>query len=249
MIKVRGMSRLLATSLLAMPFTAAAVGEQPSRPLGTRRVDPKEFGITDDTITVLSATRFNIQTSFGWSYTPTFGLSTALNTDVHYYTDLDLPAGAVIDMIGLNSTTDTDGILGVELWFRNDVANLTPLAGFSTTAHDWGMDYSGPLNIQITTHQSREYILDVENAPSPNAQYFGWVEVWWHRSVSPPPGTATFNDVPTTHPFFQYVEALAASGVTGGCQASPPLYCPDSPLTRGQMAVFLAKALGLHWPL
>jgi hypothetical protein len=25
-------------------------------------------------------------------------------------------------------------------------------------------------------------------------------------------------------------------------------FCPDQPLTRGQMAVFLSKALGLHWP-
>jgi hypothetical protein len=25
-------------------------------------------------------------------------------------------------------------------------------------------------------------------------------------------------------------------------------YCPDQPVTRGQMAVFLAKALGLHFP-
>ena len=64
-------------------------------------------------------------------------------------------------------------------------------------------------------------------------------------AVSPPPAQATFNDVPTTHPFFQFIEALYASGITAGCQASPPLYCPDATLTRGQMAVFLAKALGL----
>ncbi len=63
--------------------------------------------------------------------------------------------------------------------------------------------------------------------------------------VSPAPATATFNDVPTTHPFFQFIEALYASGITAGCQAAPPLYCPDNPVTRGQMAVFLAKALGL----
>jgi hypothetical protein len=63
--------------------------------------------------------------------------------------------------------------------------------------------------------------------------------------VSPAPPVATFNDVPTTHPFFQFIEALYNSGITGGCSASPPLYCPDDPLTRGQMAVFLAKALGL----
>ena len=43
-------------------------------------------------------------------------------------------------------------------------------------------------------------------------------------------------------------EALKASGITGGCSVSPPLFCPADPLTRGQMAVFLAKALGLHRP-
>jgi len=63
--------------------------------------------------------------------------------------------------------------------------------------------------------------------------------------VSPAPPTATFNDVPTTHPFFQFIEALHASGITAGCSAAPPLYCPDNPVTRAQMAVFLAKALGL----
>jgi hypothetical protein len=68
----------------------------------------------------------------------------------------------------------------------------------------------------------------------------------WKRQVSPAPGTATFNDVPTNHVFFQFVEALAASGITAGCGSGN--YCPDAPLTRGQMAVFLSKALGLHWP-
>jgi len=73
-------------------------------------------------------------------------------------------------------------------------------------------------------------------------------EITWTRQVSPAPATATFDDVPTNHPFFQFVEALAKSEITGGCQADPPLYCPNAPLTRGQMAVFLAKALGLQWP-
>ena len=47
----------------------------------------------------------------------------------------------------------------------------------------------------------------------------------------------------------QFVEALFRSGITAGCNAAPPLYCPDQPLTRGQMAAFLAKGLGLQWPL
>jgi hypothetical protein len=72
------------------------------------------------------------------------------------------------------------------------------------------------------------------------------VEVWWRRVVSPAPASATFNDVPNGHIFFPFIEALAASGITGGCGSGN--FCPDNPVTRGQMAVFLAKALGLHWP-
>jgi hypothetical protein len=64
--------------------------------------------------------------------------------------------------------------------------------------------------------------------------------------VSPAPATASFpNDVPTSHPYFRFVEALKASGITGGCGTGS--YCPDAAVTRGQMAVFLATALGLNW--
>lgn len=72
------------------------------------------------------------------------------------------------------------------------------------------------------------------------------VRIRYSLQVSPAPGTATFNDVPTGHPQFQFIEALAASGITAGCGAGN--YCPDANLTRGQMAVFLSKALGLHFP-
>ena len=41
------------------------------------------------------------------------------------------------------------------------------------------------------------------------------------------------------------IDALAAAGVTRGCSADPLKYCPDSPVTRGEMATFIARALGL----
>ena len=68
----------------------------------------------------------------------------------------------------------------------------------------------------------------------------------YQLQVSPAPATASFNDVPSSHPFFQFIEALAASGITSGCGNGS--FCPDAPLTRGQMAVFLAKGLGLSFP-
>jgi hypothetical protein len=69
---------------------------------------------------------------------------------------------------------------------------------------------------------------------------------FWNRQVAPGPPTATFLDVPPTSPQFPYVEALVETGVTVGC--APGLYCPGNPVTRGQMAVFLAKALGMGFP-
>jgi hypothetical protein len=68
----------------------------------------------------------------------------------------------------------------------------------------------------------------------------------WRRNVSPAPLIASFGDVPTDHPYFRHIEALFASGITAGCGGGN--YCPSRAITRGEMAVFLAKALGLHWP-
>jgi hypothetical protein len=72
------------------------------------------------------------------------------------------------------------------------------------------------------------------------------VRARWRRQVSPAPASATFDDVPSGHPYFAFVEALYRSGITAGCGSGN--YCPDNPITRGEMAVFLAAALGLHWP-
>jgi hypothetical protein len=78
-----------------------------------------------------------------------------------------------------------------------------------------------------------------------SGQSLAGARIAWHRSVSPAPGTATFADVPVSDGAFQYIEALVASGVTAGCGGGN--FCPDATLTRRQMAVFLSKALGLHW--
>ncbi len=60
---------------------------------------------------------------------------------------------------------------------------------------------------------------------------------------APPPCTGTvFNDVPCTGGTFDpWIEDLANRGITGGCQASPPLYCPANSVSRAQMSAFLLK--------
>ena len=62
----------------------------------------------------------------------------------------------------------------------------------------------------------------------------------------PPPATGVFNDVPLSDPYAPWIEDIAARGITVGCSANPPLFCPGSPVTRDQMAVFLVKTFGLQ---
>ncbi|HTR04101.1 MAG TPA: S-layer homology domain-containing protein [Thermoanaerobaculia bacterium] len=64
-------------------------------------------------------------------------------------------------------------------------------------------------------------------------------------SYAPPNCTGqVFTDVPCTGGSFDpWIEDLANRGITGGCGGGN--YCPASPVTRGQMAVFLTKAFSL----
>lgn len=61
----------------------------------------------------------------------------------------------------------------------------------------------------------------------------------------PPAPVGVFQDVPVDHPFAGWIEELSRRGITAGCSAQPPLYCPASSVSRGQMAAFLVRAFGL----
>jgi Peptidase family M23/S-layer homology domain len=55
----------------------------------------------------------------------------------------------------------------------------------------------------------------------------------------------SFADVPVGHPFDTSIRAVLASDITRGCNAAGTEFCPDQPVTRGQMAAFLTRALDL----
>lgn len=68
------------------------------------------------------------------------------------------------------------------------------------------------------------------------------VRVLGLSSVTPNP----FTDVSATNPHRRDIAALAEAGITRGC--NPPantLFCPDAPVTRAQMASFIARAFEL----
>jgi hypothetical protein len=64
-------------------------------------------------------------------------------------------------------------------------------------------------------------------------------------SYNPPAvgSTTGFSDVPVNHWAAAWIKQLVAEGITSGCGTGA--YCPESPVTRAQMAVFLVRTFDL----
>ncbi len=53
----------------------------------------------------------------------------------------------------------------------------------------------------------------------------------------------TFVDVPMANSAWSYIESIYYAGITGGCSTNPLAYCPNSSVTRAQMAIFLLRGM------
>jgi hypothetical protein len=213
----------------------------------------RTFGTSDTIILQIPSAAFQVRggqpiQELNYGYLHALGTAAA-----SFVAPLVLPNGALVNFLDLYYY-DTDA--GSEP-FANDVyATLFQTAGtspptdstvaqvFSSGSAGYGYSFkqiSPPLQIDNT----KRYLIYVYNCWSAD-KAFGGVNVWYRLQMSPAPGTATFGDVPTNHTYFRAIEALAASGITGGCGSGN--FCPSQFVTRGEMAAFLARALGLHWP-
>ena len=234
-------SRLLLSALLGLTASAAALAQTGSRPA---------WGTSSESSEVISG--WDMQTAdYGtpWQHDPGTQYRYMTSAGV-LYAGLHVPNGAVIDYIELDACDTSDTAEVVAGLLRASDAGITDILGIvftGTAAADncsrWRADLAAPETVDTQTYNYTAYAI---NGAYDGSTTVGAVRVYYHLQVSPAPGTATFADVPTNHPFFQFVEALAASGITAGCGNGN--FCPDAPLTRGQMAVFLSKALGLNWP-
>ena len=59
----------------------------------------------------------------------------------------------------------------------------------------------------------------------------------------PPPASGLFTDVPATYWAGAWIEQIARDFITAGCGGGR--FCPESLVSRAEMAVFLARAFGL----
>ena len=160
---------------------------------------------------------------------------------------VNLPSGAIIDSLEFdycdnNAASNRSTLQLVLTDYTGNVLVTTPQIQSVTGGCGYQtLEVSG-LGIVVDNNLHSCHLVAYHNIGDGSESIAGAI-VGYKLQVSPPPASATFGDVPTGHPFFQFIEALYASGITGGCGSGN--YCPNSPVTRGQMAVFLSKALGL----
>jgi len=221
-----------------------------ARPSDVSR-DPKgtDFGTTNLTHVRVSPFEFQPQSAAeggkapgpGWTFYGT-GIPGIWGAGVH------LPGGSLLKRIELDyCDTNTDDFhleLGLEEC-DNQWENCTGVAEtLISTSNGCAFVSSSAVSQRIDNYH-HTYALAITFGSNDGTNTLGGVILSYQLDVSPAPGSPTFNDVPPSDPAYQYIEALVASGITAGCSGGN--YCPDAPLTRRQMAVFLAKALGLQW--
>jgi len=65
------------------------------------------------------------------------------------------------------------------------------------------------------------------------------LKIYHGTGYAPAAASGVFSDVPVSMPLAPWIEEMARLSVTTGCGGNN--FCPGNPVTRGQMAVFLAK--------
>ena len=235
-------------------------------PRATHPARLETYGGTAESRLLVPATAFLLtDTSFNY-----FGLTQRIVTTCcdGLYAPLHLPSGAKVVSLELDYFDNTAA--GAEYGalvicdFEGNNCTVHPTAGdgpgdcvvpgeiCSGTMNAPGSSFLYDTliaNDNITIdNENNQYILFAANTTYDQSTAVSAMIVGYKLQVSPAPFVATFNDVPTSDPAFQFIEAFVAAGITVGCQTNPALYCPDDFVTRRQMAVFFAKALGLQFP-
>ncbi|HEY7564393.1 MAG TPA: S-layer homology domain-containing protein [Acidimicrobiia bacterium] len=155
------------------------------------------------------------------------------------------PQGTIEYRFGSTSAVIRYNLTDGPIWQR-DGANGTLASNLTTAAPTWFQaPAAGDLHLTAAAGGAIDQAAgsalgndyDLQPRPSGAAADLGADEF---GGSLPPSG---FWDVPAGHPFEADIVWLAENGITLGC--GNDRFCPDLAVTRGQMASFLVRALGL----
>lgn len=209
---------------------------------GERPPSPEEFGTQDFFFTWISPTEFfQHETHGALSYAGGYYSRTA-GGGSFFTATLDLPTGVDIWEIRvyLYDPSTTANISGWLFRWDTDTKATVQLKTFETTGNVGYTTISWDPILIFNNYHKYALRLRLDST----SHRFSGARIKYKRRISPPPSTATFTDVPTNHPFFREIEALAASGITTGFPDGT--FRPTANVSRQAMAAFLARALGLH---
>lgn len=237
-----------AVLLCAALFTTSyALADQP-----TAARSPSSFGTSFTTVLSISSTGFTpLDSSDGYTWNGT-GSRWATSGTGYFAAPVPLPSGVLITALEIQGCdTSATGGLTARL-FQSSVNGTSEdavdlLDAFSGNAPAPGCSLfvgDAPSPITINSNNGTYWVLVQQNDFGSSLRFQG-VRIRYKLQVSPAPAVATFGDVPTTYLYFRAIEALAASGIAAGCGNGN--FCPDQPVTRGELAKFLANAVGLFW--
>ena len=249
--RASGQTGAAAESSRAPSASAAGGGLRPLSP-----ESPDSFGTFCCDILMIPAAAFVPRASnIDWVYTGQGYVSASANPNADrdvFWAPVALPSGAKIRFMGFfyddaDPANDITATLRQYTGFSDANTTFTNIASVTSSGSGGRAESFDSLGLagHDVNNGSAQYAV-VINVPVISANLgFKAVEISWQRQISPAPVTATFGDVPTSHTYFRAIEALNASGITQGCGNGN--FCPQQNVTRGEMAAFLARALGLHF--
>lgn len=148
-----------------------------------------------------------------WSFSTVTTCATSLNTGPKFF---QTAGGAVIINVSAPG--------GCAWIVTNDSAWVTPSPASGTGNGSFTITVaanSGPARLALLTVGSLNLrVMQAGNTAAP-----------------------VFDDVPSSNPYFDYISLLYFNNITAGCSLTPFLYCPQNPVTRAQMAVFIVASL------
>ncbi len=258
-------TRLLALWTTALIVSATGLSQEMKAPApsklvrkaATTKIRPETYGTTATSYTRIGASEFTgiqVPGNDNWDDVYSHGAGWIFrrygqNTNAEFIATAHLPSGALLTYLELDNCGGNPGQTVILDLFNCDYTGNCGSGPASQIVATPGCgDDSADISGQgiVVDNFTNEIVCMVQVNANDGSNNFAGVIIGYQLQVSPAPSTPTFNDVPTSDFGYQYIEALSASGITGGCGGGA--YCPDSPVTRRQMAIFIAKALGLQWP-
>ena len=232
-------------------LAGAAMSEERAGSTELSNADRPNWGTQDRILTHIGFSEFttyHADTPYAGSEDPYGRYSTS--PGIPLMAVAHVPSGALLTYLELDycdKTNSANVVLSLRdcSYLGNDcnlLASLTSGDGFS------GCHFvsTALTHLGYTVNNNvRQLVLEALTIAGDSTTLLTGVYIGYKLQMSPSPATATFGDVPTNHTYFRAIEALAASGVTGSCGNGN--FCPNQYVTRGEMAAFLARALGLHF--